>query len=117
MGQRSVPGLGASAGRVLAAIGDRKSPERSLVRLGALAACLVWFCYAMLHGPGRPGLGSRPADLAVTVAVFAGVLALVAGVVVYRRGRSYGHLCYLASAVAGVVLYLLAPDRPASALL
>ncbi|MCO5970760.1 sensor histidine kinase [Actinoallomurus soli] len=117
IGGRFVPGLRASAGQVFAGIGGRESLERSRLRVVAVLAGTVWFCYAMLHGPSRPGLGSRPADLVLTIGVFAGILSLVAGVVAYRRGRSYGHLFYTASAIAGVVLYLLAPHRPASALL
>ncbi|MCO5993674.1 sensor histidine kinase [Actinoallomurus rhizosphaericola] len=116
-GVRFVPGLRASAGQVFAGIGVRGSEERSLVRVVAAVAGTAWFFYAMLHGPGRPGLGTRPADLVLTIGVFAGVLSLTVGIVAYRRGRPYGHLFYTGSAIVGVVLYLLAPNRPGSALL
>ncbi|MEV5710871.1 histidine kinase [Actinoallomurus sp. NPDC052274] len=117
IGERFGRDLRASAGSVYAAIGGREGGERPLLRVVALVAGLVWFCYAMLHGPRRPGLGSQPADLVLTVGVFAGVLCLVLGIVAYRRGWPYGHLFYMASAGAGVLLYLLAPNRPGSTLL
>ncbi|GAA4615630.1 histidine kinase [Actinoallomurus liliacearum] len=117
IGERFGRDLRASAGSVYAAIGGREGGERSLIRVVALVAGLVWFCYAMLHGPKRPGLGLQPADLVLTAGTFAGVITLVMGVVVYRRAWPYGHLFYTASAVAGVMLYLIGPNRPASALL
>ncbi|GAA0327365.1 histidine kinase [Actinoallomurus spadix] len=112
-----VSDLRTSASRVYALLGAREGRERVLIRTVVLVAMIVWFCYAMVHGPERPGLGSRPADLVLVTGVFAGVLSLILGVVAYQRAWPYGHLLYTASAVAGVVLYLIAPDRPASALL
>jgi signal transduction histidine kinase len=102
---------------VLAAAGGHGSRERSLLRLMALVGGIFWFCYAMLHGPKRPALGLHGADLALTSGVFVSVACLVLGIVAYRRDVPHGHLFYTAGAAAGVMLYLLAPTKPAGTML
>ncbi|MCO6008827.1 histidine kinase [Actinoallomurus purpureus] len=103
--------------RLRAVVNGTDSPERLVIRIGALAGGLVWFCYAMLHGTGRPGLGLDRTDLVYTVGVCLAVAGLVLGIVAHRLRWPYEHLFFAADAVIGVLLYLGAPDRPASALL
>jgi signal transduction histidine kinase len=109
--------VGGPVGRVYAAIGGPGHRERSLLRIVALVGGVIWFCYAMLHGSKRPGFGLHGADLAVTVGVFVAVACMLLGALAYRRRVRHGHLLYTVGAAVGVVLYLLAPARPASAML
>ena len=101
----------------LSPYGDNAVRERRLVRLTLLVAGMAWFGYAMLHGRRNPGPGLHGADLLYTAGVVVAVGAFLAGVVARRFERPYGHLLYVLSAAATVTLYLMAPDRPAGALL
>ncbi|GAA4628499.1 histidine kinase [Actinoallomurus vinaceus] len=103
--------------QVRAAVNGADGRERTLIRIGALVAGLLWFGYAMLHGPRRPGFGLHGTDLAYTVGVLLAVSGFVLGIISHRSRWPYGHLIFAADAFVGLLLYVSAPARPASALL
>lgn len=90
-----------------------------MMRVGVVAAGTIWFLYAMLRGSGRsdrPQLGLHGTGLLLTVGVVAGVGCLLLGVALSRRAHAYGGVFFLGAAIGGVLLYVLAPERPGSAI-
>jgi signal transduction histidine kinase len=82
-----------------------------------MVGALVWFVYAMLHGPARPGFGLSGADLAFTAAVIGSVGCLALGMLLHRRGASYDVVPYAIAAALGVPLYAASSGRPGGAML